>query len=171
MLKDIDILEIPDIHRQPSLYICSNTDASETPFTAFWQQQLATLKQEAIPFRFLPDAPQPTLLLDIEQHPRLPGLLEHHDDAFDYWPSWCTYMTADQHLSDTFLFLSVSHHENYRLILRFEHSQHFAYLEQIAQANRLILAIEPQSACYTVSLDEARLTGHLDVINSARKRQ
>ncbi|GCE29839.1 hypothetical protein KDA_53230 [Dictyobacter alpinus] len=168
MIKDSVILATPYAHQPPSLYICSNGAASKTPWRPYWQQHLTALQQEAVPFQFMHSATPPTLLLNTERHLRLPALLEKQHDPFDYWPFWSTFMTDDQHLSDTFLFLSISSHENYWLTLRFDHRQHLACLQQIEQENRLVLAIEPQRVYRTVTFDAAELTRHLNEIKRVR---
>ncbi len=164
-------LEVPDVQAQTSLHICSNLAVGTTLLTPYWQKRVATLKQEAVPFQILHDSSQPTLLLDVEQHPRLSALLDPGSDTFELWPTWCTFFTTDHELSDTFLLLSLSNRESYWLVLHFEHSQHLAFLQQVEEAKQLQLAVEPNRLRCTVPFADPELTLHLDTIERVQSSE
>ena len=124
------------------------------------------MKRDAVPFQVLPPSPIPSVLLDTREHPLLPHLLDASSPLLEMWPTWCTFMTADLDMSDTFLLLSVYNRQRCQFALHFQHRQHIPFLEAIEQTQQLELRVSAHERNVIVQFHDPELVVHLGKIYS-----
>ncbi|MBA2680549.1 MAG: hypothetical protein H0U76_19405 [Ktedonobacteraceae bacterium] len=149
-----------------SLHIVSGFWAGETSHVDYWKEQVETLKRDAIPFQVLSPSPVPSIQLDVSGYPLLPHLLDATSPTLEMWPTWCTFMTADLDISDTFLLLSVYNRQRCQFALHFQHRQHIPFLEAIEQTQQLKLSLSAHEPSCIVHFYDPELVVHLEKIYS-----
>ncbi len=155
------------------MYILSNFAVGETVLRSFWQEQIAFLYHEAHSFQVLKTGSIPTIILDTDEHSDVLNLLSPTNAELQLWPNWCTFLTLNQHIRESFLLISIIKieitdqgrtHQSQRLVLRFKLPQQLEVLESIERAGKLILRIPSTREESMIVFDDCELTLHLDHI-------
>lgn len=161
----------PDFPPQPmTLHILSNFAVGKTVLSSYWQEQIAFLKQQAIPFQIQGLEPLPSFELAIDASTQLNMLREPKGTMVECWPTWCTFLTENRQISDSFLLISmmidtgVRQHTN--ITLRFRHPKQLFLMEAIEQAEELSLCTSSARRAYSIPLDKSELSLHLEYIRS-----
>jgi len=105
-----------------------------------WKEQIAMLKREAIPAIAMRNAPTPAVLLDAEQRTVVADLiqtLQAQGAASAYWSVWCSLLTPDLSVAESFLLVQIMQPIPYRFSLRFHMLRHLPVLEAIAASGTL----------------------------------
>ncbi len=160
---------------QAILHILSNFAVGETTLSHFWQEQIAMLQQEALPFQQDISGSIPTLILDEETSLSTPfGHAEY--GQVEQWPTWCTFISATHEVSETFLLLSVictneatkdgqsQTSQKYQLVFRFQHRLQLHILEAIEQARQMVIHGSSMSKELIVPFLVPELSIHLNYI-------
>ncbi len=147
-----------------SLHILSGFSVGETALVDYWREQVETVKRDAVPFQVLSSSLIPSILLDVRKHSLPSTLFDATSSGLELWADWCTFMTPELDISDTFLFLSIYNRQRCRFVLRFQHHQHIPLLEAIEQTRQLKLTLSSYE--YSVPFYNSELPVHLKKIHT-----
>ena len=144
------------------LYIMSNFAVGKATLTHFWHDTIARITRDSVPFHASTDHFIPIIFLEIDEKSRLAQQLQPECATFELWPTWCTFITGDFRLSETFLFLSISNKTNDWLHLRFQHEKQLALLCAIEAAQQMKLCLPSGKELCTVPLYDPELSVHIE---------
>ena len=160
---------------QATLHLLSNFTVGETTLSHFWQEQITMLQQDALPFQQKVFGSVPTLTLDTETS--LAPLFDYTEHGqVEQWPTWCTFISMQKGLSETFLLLSLTCRneamresqsptiQKYQLVLRFQHQLYLSLLEAIEQAGQVVVYDSSESKKLTIPFLVPELSLHLNYI-------
>ncbi len=145
---------------QAPFYIMSNFAIGETNLTDFWRERLDQLKRDATPFQVVAGEEGPAIRLEVQEQSRLAQSLMPECDTFELWPTWCTFMTRDFSICETFLLLGVGRGDHW-LVVRFEHERQMPLLCAIEETKQLELSCSSGEKLCTVRFADPELSEQL----------
>lgn len=140
-----------------------------------WKEQVEMIKREAIPVVAIRRDPLPAVLLDREKRSEVEVLIQTlkkaGGDAPAYWVVWCSLLTQNLDIAESFLLVNVTHPVPYRFTLRFHLLRHLSVLEAIEQTGRLGIFVDPQTEVIVVDAAAPELESHLAQVRLFQQQQ
>jgi hypothetical protein len=133
-----------------------------------WNAQVATLRREATPVVALQCDPLPVILLETAQAPQVRALIrpwQAEEAVPAQWAVWCTVLTPDLGLAESFLLVSRVAPRPGRWMLHFPLPYQQAVLEAIERTGTLGLVAEPEAAVVWMPVPTSELRAHLDQLH------
>ena len=164
------------LHDGKILYLLSNFAVGSTDKGDYWQEQIAMLQRDALPWQAYEVEPTPAVILDTTTQPNIAALLTSDHVSVEIWPTWCTFITTDRRTSESFLIVNVTYPtiatpdsmeriwQRQQLMLHFPHQQCLQLLEAIEDAGKLVLRTPAHPAGLTIPFYDPELTLHLEYI-------
>ncbi len=155
------------------LHILSNLAIGQATPSDFWYEQITSLRQRALAFQAYSLGPVPSITRTTEAYLHGSGLFDLADTPLDIWPTWCSFLTTNRSVCESFLLLSIIKPEmisetgvsrKYQLVFRFHYPEHLALLESIERARKLVLRTSSPGVERVVPFCELELAHHLEYI-------
>jgi len=156
-----------------TLHILSNFALGQTTLNDVWCEHITSLRQRALAFQAFSLHPVPSITRTTEAYLHGSGLFDASSTALDIWPTWCSFLTSNRSVCESFLLLSIIKPEmisetrgsrKYQLVFRFHYPEHLDLLESIERARKLVLRTSTPGVEYVVPLYELELAQHLAYI-------
>ncbi len=173
MQNSFPVLEHANIQEASTLYILSNFAVGQTILNDFWCEQITGLRQRALAFQAYSLDPVPSITRTTEAYLHGSGLFDLADTPLDIWPTWCSFLTRNRSVCESFLLLSIIKPDvisetggsrKYQLVFRFHYPEHLALLESIEGARKLVLRTSSPGVERVVPFYELELANHLEYI-------
>jgi hypothetical protein len=129
-----------------------------------WKAQVETIKREAIPVIAVRCDPLPAVLLDVKKRVDVPDLirtLKAVGRAPEHWVVWCSLLTPDLSIAESFLLVNLTIPVPYHFILRFHLLRHRSVLEAIERTGKLGIFADPETEVTLVQVNVPELREHL----------
>ncbi len=146
----------------PTLHILSNFAIGQTILNELWCEQIISLRQKALAFQTYSLDPVPSVTRTTEAYLHGSGLFDAVSTTLDVWPTWCSFLTSNLSVCESFLLLNVIKPEisseagvsrKYQLAFRFRYPEHLDLMESIERARKLVLRTSrlTQRTCCSMS--------------------
>ncbi len=156
-----------------TLHILSNFAIGQTTLNDFWCEQITSLRQRALAFQAYSLDPVPSITRTTEAYLHGSGLFDSESTTLDIWPTWCSFLTSNGNVCESFLLLSIVKPERisrtggsrkYQLVFRFHYPEHLDLMENIERARKLVLRTSSPGVERVVPFYELELANHLEYI-------
>ena len=162
-----------NVHDATTLHILSNFAIGQTTLNDFWCQQITSLRQRALAFQAYNLNPVPSITRTTEAFLHGSSLFDSANTTLDIWSTWCSFLTGNRSVCESFLSLSfmmpdviseMGRSRKYQLVFRFHYPEHLALLESIERARKLVLRTSSPGVERVVPFYELELAHHLEYI-------
>jgi len=173
MQTSFPVLEQNNTQDATTLHILSNFAIGQTTLNDSWCEQITSLRQRALAFQAFSLNPVPSITRTTEAYLHGSGLFNVSNTALDIWPTWCSFLTSNRSVCESFLLLSIVTPEmisktrgsrKYQLVFRFHYPEHLALLESIKRARKLVLRTSSPGVECVIPFYEPELANHLEYI-------
>lgn len=158
---------------QASLLVMSGTSLEQMPFNAGWKEHIHEMVYKAIPVFAVQVHPYPVLDLCCERRrspdvQALQNLLRNREQVEQLLQVWCTFVTTDDSLAESFLLIATPGIDGHQFSLRFQHARHLDVLEAIEKTGQLALVTAPGDDPVLLKSNVPDVHVHLDRIRTFR---
>ena len=156
-----------------TLHLLSNFAVGQTTLNDFWCEQITSLRQKALAFQEWRSDPVPSITRTTEAFLHGSGLFDSESTTLDIWSTWCSFLTSNGNVCESFLLLSVVKPEmisttrvsrKYQLVFRFQYPHYLDLVESMERARKLVLRTSFPGVELVVPLYELELVNHLEYI-------
>ena len=139
-----------------------------------WKAQVETIKREAIPVVAVRCDPLPAVLLDVEKRADVPDLirtLKAAGSTPEHWVVWCSLLTPDLSIAESFLLVNLTAPVQCVFILRFHLLRHQSVLETIQRTGKLGIFADPGTEVVLVQVNAPELREHLAQLHQLQRER